>query len=147
MVMRMILNNHGLGLKQLILCGTILLLALFFVSFSISQLSNEFKDAFKNSITGSNTYSSIEENIRTSALFYMKEYYKSEIGFGTITVTTDKLIEYSILNNTDLEINSKDICKGYALVKKEKDFSLKTEAYITCKHYETENYQSWRLGE
>ncbi len=143
----MILNNHGFGLNQLLLYGIILLLALFFISFSVSQLSSEFKDVFKNSITEKNSYSSIEENVRTSALFYMKKYYKREIGFGMITVTTDNLIERSILHKTDLEISSKDTCKGYALVKKDKDFSLKADAYITCMHYETENYQSWRLGE
>ena len=67
----MILNNHGFGLNQLLLYGIILLLALFFISFSVSQLSSEFKDVFKNSITEKNSYSSIEENVRTSALFYM----------------------------------------------------------------------------
>lgn len=147
MVNEMVFNNNGFGLKQFILYGAILMVALFFVSFFASQLSLEFGDVFRNSVTSSNTYSSLESDLSKSALIYMDEYYKSEIGLGTITVTTDNLIRYGIMRDADLEIGAKDSCKGYVLVKKEKENSLKADAYIKCSKYETLNYQSWRLGE
>lgn len=145
--MKMVFNNYGFGLKQFILYGAILMVALFFVSFFVSQLSDEFGDVFRNSITSGNTYSSLESNLSRSALIYMDEYYKSEIGLSTITVTTDNLIHYGIMYEKDLKIGTKDSCKGYALVKKETENSLIADAYIKCSKYETLNYQSWRLGE
>ncbi len=142
-----LINKHGWALNQMILYGAILLVALFFVSFFASQLSDEFGDVFKNSITSGNTYSSIESDLSSAALTYMEKYYKSEIGLGTITVTTDNLMRYGILHEMDLEVGTKDSCEGYVLVKKEKEDTLKADAFITCAKYETENYQSWRLGE
>ncbi len=131
----------------MILCCSVLLIALFFVVFFAMQFQKQFGDTFKESVTGKVTYSTIERNISNSALIYMREYYDNEIEHGTITITTNNLIEYEIMDEKDLFTSDNDVCTGYALVRKNKDNSLYSEAYITCQNYETKDFQQWRLGE
>lgn len=141
------LNNHGWGLNQmLIYCGILfffLLVAIFF----IIQLSNSLGDALKGSLSDNVSYATVEENVKNSAVLYMNEYYKNEIGTGTITVTVDNLLKYKMLEESDLiPSDEKTSCKGYALVKKENS-SIIVTPYISCLNYETNGYQSWRLGD
>ena len=55
-------------------------------------------------------------------------------------------IESDLINESDLITSEKDTCKGYTLVKKNNG-TLQAESFIKCNHYETKNYQSWRMGE
>lgn len=121
---------------------TFLLVAVFF----ITQLSNVLGDSLQ-SMHGKITYSDVEDHIKAAATSYMQEFYKQEIGSGTITVTTDNLLKYEILDASELKpTDEKNSCKGYVLVNKENETLLFTP-YITCSGYETKGYQSWRLGE
>lgn len=140
------LNNHGLGLKYLILYSVIIIMAIFFIVVFSRQASDGFGDIFKESLKGNVTYTTIETNMSEKTLAYMKKYYKEEVGLGTITVTTDNLLKYQMLNEIDLITSEKDTCQGYALVKKNNG-TLQAESFIKCNHYETKNYQSWRMGE
>lgn len=140
------LNNHGLGLKYLIIYSTIIILAVFFIVVFSRQASDGFGDIFKESIKGNITYSTIETNISEKTLVYMKKYYKEEVGLGTITVTTDNLLKYQMLSESDLITSEKDTCKGYALVKKAGG-SLQAQSFIKCTNYETKDYQNWRIGD
>lgn len=141
------LNNHGMGLKYLILYSAILIIAFLFVIFFGREFNDGLGDVFKSSIKGNVTYATIENNMKEATLSYMKKYYKEEVGLGTITITTDNLLKYQMLNESDLVTSEKDNCKGYALVKKNEEGNLNAESYIQCKNYETKNYQSWRIGE
>lgn len=141
------LNNHGWGLKQMIVYSAILLMALFITVFFSMQLTAAFNEPFQKSTLRNVTYSMIEENIVMATSSYMEKYYDSEIGSGTITVKTDNLILYGVLKEEDLVTSTKDICKGYSLVRKNIESGLKIDAYIKCSNYETSNYQNWRMGE
>ncbi len=140
------MNNHGWGAKEMIFCSAIILIAFFFVVFYTSQLMEGLGDTFRQNITGNITYSSIEENVEKSALAYMSKYYKNEVGMGTITIKSSNLIQYGILKESDFVTSEKDSCYGYALVRRDGE-DLMAEPYITCSKYETDHYQSWRLGE
>lgn len=129
----------------MILYAAILIIAFLIVVYLTSSSKGEFHDLFKASLKGSRTYSTIESDISDSALKYMNKYYDDEVGMGTITVTTDNLIKYGIMYESDFA-TADDSCKGYALVKKDASKNLVANAFITCSEYETENYQSWRLG-
>ncbi len=143
----MILNNHGWSLQQMILCSAIILIAFFFVIFFSMQLMNTFGETFKESVTGNVTYATIERNLEQGARAYINEYYMQEIGRGTITILKENLIYYDILNENDFVTTEKDVCDGYALVRKYSDNTLKVEPYITCSHYITKDFQEWRIGE
>lgn len=143
----MVFNNHGWGLRQMILCSAIIVIALLFVVFYSSRLMDGLGDVFHDSIIEDITYASIEESISTAALTYADTYYENEIGSGTITVTTTNLIQYDLLEQTDLITSSNDTCQGYVLLRKDEDNDLNAEPYIQCTSYETNNYQSWRVGE
>lgn len=125
----------------------ILLIALFFVAFFSNQLMGEFGDSFKESITGKVTYTTIERNMKEAALKYLDKYYENEIGAGTLTILSDSLIQYNLLQDTDFVTSEKDICKGYVLVKRDNDNSLITNAFIKCENYKSMDYQDWRIGD
>lgn len=141
------LNNHGWGLREMLIYMAILIFFFGVAVFFIIQLSEGLGDSFKNNIHGGNTYGNIEENVKESALRYIEQYYETEVGTGTITVSTSNLIRYQLLSEFDLKTTEKkDSCHGYALIKKENDL-LVSSPYITCADYETIDYQSWRIGE
>lgn len=131
----------------MILCCAILLISLFFAIFFSMQLMGEFGESFKESVTGKVTYATVERNVTNGALSYMEKYYKEEVGNGTITILTDNLIDYSLLKENDLVTTEKDICYGYALVRKNNKDTLGVSAYIKCNDYITKDFQEWRMGE
>lgn len=141
------LDNHGWGLNQMLVWCAVLLFFLFIAIFCIVQLSNGLGDTIKNSVTNDVTYSMVEENIENASYLYMEKYYQEDLGTGTITITTDNLLKYNMIQSYALKPTDEDnACKGYSLVKKEND-DFVISAYISCSKYETTGYQSWRLGE
>lgn len=137
------LNNHGWGLNEMLIYCGILLFFLIVAIFFIIQLSNSLGDALKDNVS----YTMVEENIEEATASYMELYYKEDVGTGTITVTTDNLIKYNLLNLSSLKpTEENESCKGYALVKNQND-ALVITPYIKCDNYESNGYQSWRLGE
>lgn len=141
------LDNHGWGLNQMLIYCAILLFFLLIAIFFIVQLSRSLGDTLKDAIAEVVTYSEVEENIKSAAKSYMEKYYHEEMGTGTITITADNLLKYDMLDEKSLTpTEEKKSCIGYALVKKDNN-EQKISSYIKCKDYETNNYQSWRLGE
>ncbi len=131
----------------MILCCAVILIAFFFAIFFCMQLMNAFGENFKESVTGKVTYATIERNIKNGALSYMEKYYENEVGNGTITVLADNLISYAILNENDLVTSENDVCRGYALVRKNNMETLNVDAYIKCNDYITKDFKEWRMGE
>lgn len=141
------LNNRGWGLNEMLIYCGILLFFLMIAIFFIIQLSNSLGDKFKSSITGGITYSMVESNVENAAASYIEKYYNEEIGTGTITITVDNLLKYDMLSETSLKpMYENNACNGYALVNKEKD-ELIIRSYIKCSNYESDDYESWRIGE
>lgn len=137
------LNNHGWGLNEMLIYCAILLFFLILAIFSIVQLSKSLGDSLFSDLT----YSMVEDNVKEATLLYIEEYYEYEIGAGTITVTTDNLLKYGVIEKSKLKPSEeKESCKGYALVKKQNN-ELDITSYIKCNKYVTSGYQSWRLGE
>jgi ABC-type antimicrobial peptide transport system permease subunit len=138
------LNNHGWGLNQMLIYCAILLFFLIIAVMLIIQLSSILSDI---NITDSVSYSEVEENVSSAAKIYMNKYYTNDVGTGTITITTDNLLKNNILSESDLTpTDESKTCTGYALVKNDTD-GLNISSYIKCSNYETNGYQSWRLGD
>ncbi len=145
------LNNHGWGLREMLLyCGLLLLflaISVFFIiqaSRSLEDISND-KDDVKD-IESQMSYLKIEENIRDATYLYINTYYKDKINIGTLKVSTDNLVKYNVLDLNDLKPDSESKnCKGYSLVRN--DDAIIVSSYIKCSNYETNGYQAWRLGE
>ena len=118
-------NNSGFGLKELIMYGALLFIALLFVV----------------------TYPMIENSLKEATLKYFNKYYKEEIGGGTITVTASNLIKYHLLDDNEMFTDQKDYCEGYSLIYRNRNNEIEVHPFIHCDSYETKGYQSWRLGE
>ncbi len=131
----------------MLLCSSILLIALFFIFFYSSQLMREFGESFKESVTGKVTYATIERNLKKATVEYLEKYYKNEIGTGTLTIVSDRFIQYKLLEESDFVTTENDICKGYVLVKRNEEKSLITEAFLQCEKYKTKDFQDWRMGD
>lgn len=138
------LNNRGWGLGQMLVCCGILLFVLLVAVIMIRQLYNSLGYNFKDSLTNISTSSEVENIIENASLKYIADYYKKEIGTGTITITVDNLKKDKYLTNSDINVNGSN-CDGYSLVTKDSE-GIKADAYITCDGYTTNGFQKWRLG-
>lgn len=130
----------------MLICCSVLLVALFVAAFFATRLMGGLGDSLKEMITGKVSYSTIEKNVKKGSLQYIETYYENQIGTGTITILTDNLIQNNILNEEDLTTTDGDVCRGYALVKRENGY-LVAVPYIKCSQYETEDFREWRMGE
>lgn len=139
------LNNHGWSIKEMLLYISILLIALFFSTFFILQLKEEFGESFKEMVTGKITYATIERNLEQASIQYIQKFYGENIGNSTIIVLSDNLVSYDILKESDLITSDKDICKGYALIRKSDYDYLDVQSYIICNQYKTKEFQDWRM--
>jgi hypothetical protein len=138
------LNNHGWGLNQMLIYCAILFAFLMVAVVLIIQLSSILENV---NLVDTITYSDIEENVVNASNTYIEKYYKEDITTGTITITTSNLLKYNILSKKELTPTKEDeACIGYALVKKV-DNKLDISSFIKCSDYETNGYQSWRLGD
>ena len=137
------LNNHGWGFRAYLIGSGVLLIALILATFLIMRLYSGLPN-LADAVEGAKTYSTIEEDIKMYARDYITDYTNQDITTGVVTITTDKLIEKGFFEKKDLITESKDKCKGYALVKKDEEDALVVESYIKCDDYETNGYQSWR---
>ncbi|MCI9280376.1 MAG: hypothetical protein HFJ02_06235 [Bacilli bacterium] len=136
-------NNSGFGLKELIMYGALLFIALLFVVYNTETLTKEFKEINRKEVT----YPMIENSLKEATLKYFNKYYKEEIGGGTITVTASNLIKYHLLDDNEMFTDQKDYCEGYSLIYRNRNNEIEVHPFIHCDSYETKGYQSWRLGE
>ncbi len=128
---------------MLVLCA-ILLLFLVIAAFYSVQLYKSMGNNIKSSINDTITPNIIEEKIRSNALLYLEKYYDEEIGSGTISVTTNNLLNYKLIEDNDLIISNNDKCVGYALLRKENN-NITSEPFIKCNDYKTIGFQEWRI--
>ncbi len=135
------LNNHGWSLSQMLFLCSVLLMALFVAVFFIMQMTRQFGVEFKESITNKEDgYYTVEDNVEAATLRYVHEYNLD--GTGITLIKTNELLNLHYLKEEDLTTNG-DYCKGYA----EMDSDKEIHAYIKCKGYITEYYQSWKMGD
>lgn len=139
------LDNRGWGFGQMLVCCGILLFVLLVAIIMIRQLYYSLGDDFKNSLIDFTTVDEVETTLENVSLKYMSEYYKQDVGTGTITITVDNLRKNKYITNSDISING-NLCDGYILVNKDSNNKLKSDAYITCDGYTTSGFQQWRLG-
>jgi len=128
------LNNHGWGLKEMMILTAILVfffgLALYFIYTLYNSLSNEFNSNSSNK----EFYSSLEVGIEEATLLYLRSNYVNDNTKIDISLLTED--EY-ISEIVDSETGN--VCDGYVLVY---DFSEKlVDAYISCDNYETLGYE------
>jgi hypothetical protein len=114
----------------------------------IIQLASALGDNIGSNIIGVVSVYDVEDNLTEAARSYVNKYYSSEdLVDYSITVTSDNLIKYNLLDEESLTpTKEKNPCVGYALVKKN-DEDVDISSYIKCSSYETDGYQNWRLGD
>jgi hypothetical protein len=139
------LNKNGWGFRSFIIGGSILLIALLVATFFIIRLYRSLPN-LTGFIVDPVDYQTIEETLDSASLNYINDYYNEEITTGVIVVSTDNLLKYNIINNSDLiQTTNNDLCSGYSLISKE-DGKLISKSYISCDNYTSDGYQSWRVA-
>jgi len=132
----MIRNQHGWGLREMIILSAILLSFLLVAIFFIVRLYNGLtKDGTINTpIVKKYTYSEIESNVLTAALDYYNEYYDGE---SNVTITTDRLKKRGFITTNELKPESENkSCRGYVFFG-----DNEPSVYIQCESYETDGYE------
>ena len=118
------MNNHGWGLRDMIIFSSIIIIALALVYMLINNLYKELEGP---STTPS--YSTIEKKLENAA----KKYFSIRENEDVDMVVSEELVDEKLINEKTLTLNG-DKCTGYVI----KNESLK--AYISCDNYETEGY-------
>lgn len=138
------LDKRGWSLQEMLVLMGLLFLALLVSAFYVMRLYSSFDKGLSGP---AKTYEDVENIIEERAKQYIRDYYKEEIGNGTITIKVDSLIEKGIMTQKDATpTKSKSACNGYVLVKRDYNEILNYDGYIFCDGYQTEGYQEWRLG-
>lgn len=118
------MNNHGWGLRDMIIFSSIIVIALALVYMLINNLYKELEGP-----SNTPSYSTIEKNLANAA----KKYFSIRANENVDIVVSEELIEEKLISEKSLTLD-KDVCTGYVT----KKGGLK--AYITCDNYETEGY-------
>ncbi len=127
------LNQHGWGVREMILLSAILLAFLLVTVFMVSRLYQGVTADEKDS--GSDySYREVEENLLDAGISYYEDYYSDE---EQVIVTSSTLIRHQYLHSRDLKAKGEShSCSGYV-----KFLDGKGKAYITCSDYETSGYE------
>lgn len=144
------LNNHGWGMRDMIIYLCILILFLLFASYSINTL---YENIGNNNVV--DKYGSSEESERAFDL----QYYR-DLEYELISATFDYLANYYadpsvVLHNTKINVQElvnhdfiddlydqfgNNVCEGYSIVDRNEKGNFVVKSYINCSNYKTEGY-------
>jgi hypothetical protein len=148
------LNNHGWGMRNMLIYSCIilifLLIATYYVKYLYRDLSMNDNDVTSEVQEENDTkptkeinydlYENYEKRMNNAAINYVKRYYNTlDTGIASVELwdlTNGGYIE-TLYDQVD---NSK--CLGYANVWDTEDGELKASSYIKCPSYTTEGYVS-----
>lgn len=146
---KMIKNNHGWGLAQmLILCAVILIflgVCIFFVFklyYSLGKKPVIIDPVLDHSSTNYSSYSSyveMEQKLEEAGKIYAEENYANELGTDTVMIDIHTLENKGMIPKVT-DIKDGNLCEGYVSVKSH-TLGFRTKAYISCSHYTSSGYQ------
>ncbi len=143
------LNNHGWGMRDMIIYSCIILLFLLIATFyirtfykGISNASNTVvennNNDTKNKTIDYNIYRNYEQRMNSAAINYVYKYYgdldRSIASINLSDLTSKGYIEplHDQKDNT--------VCVGYSNVWDTEDNVLHASSYIRCTSYKTDGY-------
>ena len=156
------LNNHGWGLREMIIYMCILILILLFVAFSISALYRKIDEDNREHPQHINTdpvepstqepvievpqrsvnytyYSQLETNLYNATQLFLQER-PHELNGGIMKVEAQSLIDLGYMDVMYNDNNS-DFCTGYSNVYLgEGNDSYTIKSYIRCDNYSSTGY-------
>ncbi len=130
------LNKNGWGLREMLVLsgvlGIFLIVAIYYIYTLYDSLDEEVTI---------NYYYDLEEKLENQARVYLDDYYDENLNSDYITITR------SVLNTYNLDVNLLDLdgnaCSGYVKANKTRG-NVNIDAYISCRDYITDGYESWR---
>ncbi len=125
------------GYMQMLVLSLVILGFLFVVVYNVNVLEKSL-----NGDLNVNYYRDLEEKFEKKSLVYINDYYEEDLMSDGIVITNDILKKYNL--NVVLHDKNNNDCKGYVLASKTHGV-ISTDAYISCKKYETLGYQDWRV--
>lgn len=152
------LNNHGWGMRDMIIYTCILLLFLLFVAYSVKALY-EVIDTSKNNdsnqqdvyqppvadekeeeplIVDLEYYNNIENSLKEATLEYLKTY-PTDLSNDILKVSSGTLINLKFIDKIYDQTGS-STCTGYSNVYQDIDGDYVINSYISCVNYITEGY-------
>lgn len=143
------LNNHGWGMREMIIYMCILILFLLFASYSVNSLYASLESSKSTDDT-----SSIKENVQPVDLQYYRdlEYKLNNATFNYLlniynssTDVLDNKIDVKILEKNDFidplyDQFGNNTCEGYSKFYQNEKGVFVVNSYVSCDNYETEGY-------
>ncbi|MBR1414228.1 MAG: hypothetical protein IJ574_06175 [Bacilli bacterium] len=110
---------------------------------TINDSSNTSNNEVNEKVITTN-YTVLEKKLSQSAINYVIDLNETITDDYTLTLTFNELHINKYIDNL-IEEEGKSTCDGYAIVYSN-DGNLISDPYITCSHYQTPNFESWRLN-
>ena len=152
------LNNHGWGMREMIIYTCILLLLLLFVSYSVNSFYKEMETSKQNVVNNnygsdyddkdeeSNVSNNInyiyyhnkEDLIKKATLNYLNNY-SYNLDSNIMNVSLDTLINLGYIQKI-YDQNNINSCSGYSNVYEDENGEYIIKSYINCGNYVTEGY-------
>ncbi|MGM9834581.1 MAG: hypothetical protein ACI31M_02220 [Bacilli bacterium] len=136
------LNNKGWGMSTMIVCTSLILVALLITSFYVIRLYSQIDDITDSSNSTEeekidySVYHKMETDLGNGAVNYLKEL-SINLNDLSYNITYETLKTHNFVNKfVDIKTNKE--CIGYVVV----DNNYRYDAFIKCDSYETEGYNN-----
>ena len=154
----MMLNNHGWGMRDMIIYTCILLLFLLFVAYSVSSLYDFLSKPTENItdnqqpvddtpdekeeespiIVDIEYYENVEKRLKNATLDYF-EKNPTDLSIDILKLDLTTLVDLGYIDKIYDQTGEK-LCVGYTNTYQDVDKDYIVEAYISCDNYITEGY-------
>lgn len=141
----MALNNHGWGLREMIIFVSILLLFLIIASIFVLRLYNSLNESINGDTNTNEVVDNVDKNYyyhKESELLQSAQAYYDDVPFdldnGSVNVYLNELISGGYSKQI-VDENTGNYCNGYAKYFKNQN-TVDIDVFIKCDSYETEGY-------
>ncbi len=137
------LNNHGWGLREMLVLSSILLCFLLVAIIMVMRLYNNLEDSIDLDKVDNTKkidevyYHNLEYQVQNAGVKYFNNV-GVDVSVGEVNVSLDKLIDLGYITRFKDDITG-NYCDGYVKIYIE-DEILNIDGYINCDNYRTEGY-------
>lgn len=154
----MTLNNHGWGMRDMIIYTCILILFLLFVAYSVSSLYDVIATPVENTndnqqpveespveeeevqplIIDLEYYENVEMRLKNATLEYL-EAYPTDLSLDILKLDLETLVNLGYIDKI-YDQTGQNTCIGYTNTYQDADNDYIVKAYISCFNYITDGY-------
>ena len=143
------LNNHGWGMRDMIIYSCVILLFLLIATYYIRTFYKGLSNATNTVVETKKTeevikkqdvslYNNYEQRMHNAAINYVYQYY-GDLDRSIASITLNDLTSKGYIEPLYDQLDN-SLCMGYSDVWDSEDSVLHASSYVRCTHYKTVGY-------